>query len=1851
MKAQQQQRCMEILEYLASEHPQKYMYFAGPAAAALDPAMQADYMEIIAEPRDFGMIKGKLEAGEYLSIAAFQDDVTLCLNNAKVFCKPRFPDVARVADNLQKIFKNQMEKALKQGFAATPGADAIAPTNAKQVQKGSKAPAAATPAEAVSHTSASMDDGDDTASSSSLSMRATKSTSALPGFRSKCEQIIKNLGGMTSVKLLFTPVDTAVLPVYPLVVPDPMDFSTIRAKLSERGNAHVTKYEHHNEFALDMRRVFANFLRYNCTEHDIRLRSDIRHILMRFEKLWYDLQADSEHNPITKGFFFTQPFPALQGCLDALEDVLKLDSVLSYHYPITYWFAGDDLDEYLDKVAQPMDIATIVTSIVEAQYSTLIDIERDFNLMISNIETYYGGLGKNKEKVDLMKGARFVKETFSKGLMRYNKHSNQMPVLGSGGLAATTSAKSGGASVKAQGGIGASVVGSGRGAQVVDEPFAAVQMGRGEGPSKRPVRETSSSSTHVAELTDVAPKNPGPLPGYAPKCHAIINALGNMVGVKFLKEPVDFSVLPQYPLCIPHPMDFKTIHSNLDSKYKTHNEFALDMRRVFGNFMRFNFTKNERAMRSSIKDILLRFEKLWYELQLECENDPKMRNHYFSTPLPQLQMCLSAFEEVYKEEGAANFVYPMDYWLAHDPATLANYKKVVTKPMYMGTIVSKAIEGEYTCIADIENDFDLMISNVERYYGQLNVDDKVLYGGQAVQLKEAFKRVVAKGVNANNLMWSLSATQGEGADYFSAPAASAAVTTAPARARVQAQPTYTSAKAQARKSSAAIEQEREAIAPAWLRSRLQVSWPTSGPPDRRVAMYLKEMFKNCLAECKKHYMYSGMVSTMRIVTAQPFLRAVDPSRYPDYYQIIKTPMDMHQVEKKISGDKYNNVFEILADIDLIRTNAHRYNAGEMGLEIRIMADSLYNYFKYLTKVSLLDMRITLRDNKLVSEFLFVPEVVESIMESEDPKDVKTAVETFTKDIAAEEMKAEEDARKAAEAKAAAVLRQAQAQAQAQARPQYIEEVPQQPGSAQKRYKEDEPTVEEWDEDDGDDIEEEAYEDDGNAGGDDEDEEFADEDYDSDSPKKKKRAKKAAKPAQSRKSTSYKETYDDYDEFEDDYVDYDSDSPKKKRVKKAPKPVYVPEPVYEEVYPEYEELPQWQMAIPNVLKAITKHPYVDRNKPASVLGDFYVSIQNAYILSEKEQQEASVSDMNLSILIDSYNAGYYTSPEAFTRDLLSIFQKVVDHFVPFKETPAGKRMYKKCLHLISYCKWLCLENLVKDDFDESAFPEQEAEPSIEDKPLELGTEVAESDGAAEDPAQVQQQAPSEGDESATGNSSGGKGPDQATESSEPMQISTTSAAATEPHAEVSEPIGEDSGGAENADVAARSEPQEVTANHEKTEVVVTTDDTMSGEANAEVDKPKARPLPKVLSLDFRSTARAAREEIMANAFMESCSVCKGVLKKLKHCKNKQEITRLSYFTQELDPRLCPPDYNMYVRRPMDLGTIEYRLEATFQNATKVVKEPYRGYGEYIENLRRVFTNAIKYNSKHVESDDTGVSAMLYEAAMDYQVRLEGLLGMFTIEIAEKLERNRIEVEVDGIMDELAQQREEERKLQEFKQAQLEKLKAEDEVFARDHDIEAKKEETRQRMKEIAFKKRFGMEQMDEGDDAYDGEFDTMDESEIAQLQPLLDAQMTAEMLLVHRRFRHLIQAKIKARTKAWELWMPHAVVSKAKRGADAAQVETETTSASDGQVFKVEGNTTVPGARQTEKASAELTQGNGAAEMMNVDSACSQGGDSDAVISAKSFQAFTMQKRNTDKRAKRDTSTLRMNAKIPSVFGL
>lgn len=72
-------------------------------------------------------------------------------------------------------------------------------------------------------------------------------------------------------------------------------------------------------------------------------------------------------------------------------------------------------------------------------------------------------------------------------------------------------------------------------------------------------------------------------------------------------------------------------------------------------------------------------------------------------------------------------------------------------------------------------------------------------------------------------------------------------------------------------------------------------------------------------------LYELLEKIMKNEHAWPFLRPVSQAEVPDYYDIIKNPMDFAKVKSKLNMGSYQINEEVMRDIELVFSNCDDYN--------------------------------------------------------------------------------------------------------------------------------------------------------------------------------------------------------------------------------------------------------------------------------------------------------------------------------------------------------------------------------------------------------------------------------------------------------------------------------------------------------------------------------------------------------------------------------------------------------------------------------------------------------------------------------------------------------------------------------------------------------------------------------------------------------------------------------------------------------------------------------------------------------------------------------------------------------------
>lgn len=149
-----------------------------------------------------------------------------------------------------------------------------------------------------------------------------------------------------------------------------------------------------SEFVNDIRRIFANCLRFNDNADNL-LRPIASDMLSSSENAMNLFLSQQQGVAVV-----SPPYPKLlycwKRCMLVLNELLKLknpdDGFPTAHYfmhPVSHFWGGVFREDYTEKVKQPMDLGTVTAKLCEGVYQTVEAFIADCRLVPANCEAYY----------------------------------------------------------------------------------------------------------------------------------------------------------------------------------------------------------------------------------------------------------------------------------------------------------------------------------------------------------------------------------------------------------------------------------------------------------------------------------------------------------------------------------------------------------------------------------------------------------------------------------------------------------------------------------------------------------------------------------------------------------------------------------------------------------------------------------------------------------------------------------------------------------------------------------------------------------------------------------------------------------------------------------------------------------------------------------------------------------------------------------------------------------------------------------------------------------------------------------------------------------------------------------------------------------------------------------------------------------------------------------------------------------------------------------------------------------------------------------------------------------------------
>lgn len=445
----------------------------------------------------------------------------------------------------------------------------VAPPAPKSTAKPPPKPKAATTKKSTSSVGSTKSSTTKTKKKSLLTKKLPKANTKLDAAQTKlCYKVIAGLKRRNhkNISWFNSPVsDKAILADYRSKIKQPMDLQTITSKL-DKGS-----YKNLESFCLDLRRVFANAMKYNTTIKD-SLRPLALQILQSAEKL---LQMFIYR-------LYPESYPPLLYCWKVCVDILSTlynlvnpsdGQPLAYYFlhPVAVYCGGQFPVDYKEKVSKPMDFGTVTANLLEGRYQSVEAFSSDCRLVIQNCQTYYNGRPEGKVFVDQALRLNDVLSTQLLQLARYDKSKGA----------------------------------SGR-KKLQDEMLPSNILSRVVLPNQPPTALLLAilQEMRALQYTDKATKitEPAMVP---------------------FEKPVNLTVFPDYPQFVREPMDLQTVERKVrqNSIYEMPEDFEYDMNLIWKNSEVYNLRRNDLHSVNMAKYASRQFRRIFYA-RMQSFEDP-----------------------------------------------------------------------------------------------------------------------------------------------------------------------------------------------------------------------------------------------------------------------------------------------------------------------------------------------------------------------------------------------------------------------------------------------------------------------------------------------------------------------------------------------------------------------------------------------------------------------------------------------------------------------------------------------------------------------------------------------------------------------------------------------------------------------------------------------------------------------------------------------------------------------------------------------------------------------------------------------------------------------------------------------------------------------------------------------------------------------------------------------------------------------------------------------------------------------------------------------------------------------------
>lgn len=351
----------------------------------------------------------------------------------------------------------------------------------------------------------------------------------------------------------------------------------------------------------------------------------------------------------------------------------------------------------------------------------------------------------------------------------------------------------------------------------------------------------------------------------------------------------------------------------------------------------------------------------------ELEEGTSAQASVSTGPMPKVQgrFVMQVIRTIRRTKDAAPFAQPVD------PVKLAipTYFEQIKHPMDLSTMEKKLTSDQYATVDEFTKDFKLIISNCITFNGK---DHKI--SEMARGIETMFERQMKNLPSPDQpelpekKSHKKGGSKGGGSKARSVPAPKAVSTPPPAPpaaapTTTKSAPTKSKASKAPKRDSKTTQSQTFALDPSGMPTIRRESVQSDGrpkreihPPPPRDLPYsdVKPRRKKTAAELKFcDQVIKEVMKKQHEAYAYPFYTPVDPValNIPDYFRVIKKPMDLSTIQNKLKTNQYDNANEFEADIRLMLANCFKFNPG--GSAVHTMGRKVEEVFnkKWTEKVA------------------------------------------------------------------------------------------------------------------------------------------------------------------------------------------------------------------------------------------------------------------------------------------------------------------------------------------------------------------------------------------------------------------------------------------------------------------------------------------------------------------------------------------------------------------------------------------------------------------------------------------------------------------------------------------------------------------------------------------------------------------------------------------------------------------------------------------------------------------------------------------------------------------------------------